>query len=89
MAKMTPSRGYAAEMGTAFVVSFASAYGLPVSTTHSIVCLGIDLLCPNRTVDQALGRSHQYIILCCMECESSVSLLHLTLGFGQAGRHGG
>lgn len=37
MAKITPSRGYCAEMATALTVSMASVYGLPVSTTHCIV----------------------------------------------------
>jgi len=36
MAVMTPSRGYAAELSTSLVVSLASAYGMPISTTHTI-----------------------------------------------------
>lgn len=37
MAKMTPSRGYSAEMGTALTIAIATIYGLPVSTTQAIV----------------------------------------------------
>lgn len=37
MAKMTPSRGYCAELATALTVSIASVYGLPISSTHCIV----------------------------------------------------
>ncbi|KAG2484956.1 hypothetical protein HYH03_016254 [Edaphochlamys debaryana] len=36
LAKMTPSRGYCAEIATSFAVSLASVYGLPVSTTQCI-----------------------------------------------------
>ncbi|KAG2495910.1 hypothetical protein HYH03_006147 [Edaphochlamys debaryana] len=36
LAKMTPSRGYSAEIATSFAVSLASVYGLPVSTTQCI-----------------------------------------------------
>ncbi|KXZ41101.1 hypothetical protein GPECTOR_797g20 [Gonium pectorale] len=36
IAKMTPSRGYCAELATAFTVSLASVYGLPISTTQCI-----------------------------------------------------
>ncbi|KAG1662841.1 hypothetical protein FOA52_010632 [Chlamydomonas sp. UWO 241] len=37
MAKISPSRGYCAELAVALTVSCASAIGLPVSTTHCIV----------------------------------------------------
>lgn len=37
MIKMTPSRGYCAELATALTVVVASSFGLPVSTTHCIV----------------------------------------------------
>lgn len=33
---ITPSRGFAAELSGALVVSFASGYGIPVSSTHCI-----------------------------------------------------
>ncbi|GIL62137.1 hypothetical protein Vafri_16409 [Volvox africanus] len=36
LAKMTPSRGYCAELATSFTVSLASVYGLPISTTQCI-----------------------------------------------------
>lgn len=35
--KLTPSRGYSAELATGLTISLASAYGLPVSTTQIIV----------------------------------------------------
>ena len=43
--KLTPSRGFAAELATASTVVTASAFGLPVSTTHTLVgaVLGIGL----------------------------------------------
>lgn len=43
--ELTPSRGFAAEMSTATLVVGASAIGLPVSTTHTLVgaVLGIGL----------------------------------------------
>ncbi|KAH8620857.1 putative phosphate repressible phosphate permease [Trypanosoma vivax] len=34
--RITPSRGFAAELSAALVVSLASAYGIPVSSTHCI-----------------------------------------------------
>lgn len=37
MAKMTPSRGFCAELATSFVIVIASCYGLPVSSTQIIV----------------------------------------------------
>lgn len=37
LCKLTPSRGYCAELATALTVSFASVYGIPISTTHCIV----------------------------------------------------
>ncbi|GFR48394.1 hypothetical protein Agub_g10288 [Astrephomene gubernaculifera] len=36
LAKMTPSRGYSAEIATSFTVALASVYGLPISTTQCI-----------------------------------------------------
>ena len=43
--ELTPSRGFAAELATATTVVSASALGLPISTTHTLVgaVLGIGL----------------------------------------------
>lgn len=43
--ELTPSRGFAAELGAATTVVVASYYGLPVSTTHTLVgaVLGVGL----------------------------------------------
>src|SRR5690554_1308340 len=43
--ELTPSRGFAAELATASTVVGATAIGLPVSTTHTLVgaILGIGL----------------------------------------------
>jgi PiT family inorganic phosphate transporter len=43
--QLTPSRGFAAELGAASTVVLASAGGLPVSTTHTLVgaVLGVGL----------------------------------------------
>jgi PiT family inorganic phosphate transporter len=35
--ELTPSRGFAAESGTATTIVLASKLGLPVSTTHTLV----------------------------------------------------
>ena len=43
--ELTPSRGFAAELGAASTVVLASATGIPVSTTHTLVgaVLGVGL----------------------------------------------
>ena len=34
---LTPIRGFSAQFSTAFVVVASSAFGLPISTTHTLV----------------------------------------------------
>jgi len=43
--ELTPSRGFAAELGASFTVVLASGIGLPISTTHTLVgaVLGVGL----------------------------------------------
>ncbi len=43
--ELTPSRGFAATLGAAITIVFASAVGLPISTTHTLVggVLGVGL----------------------------------------------
>ncbi|CAG9467864.1 unnamed protein product [Pedinophyceae sp. YPF-701] len=46
MTKITPSRGFAIELGSAFIVALGSRYGIPLSTTHCQVgaTIGVGLL---------------------------------------------
>ena len=43
--ELTPTRGFAAEIGTALTIIVASKMGLPISTTHALVgaVLGVGL----------------------------------------------
>lgn len=49
--ELTPSRGFAAELGAASTVVLASSWGLPISTTHTLVgaVLGVGFA---RGIDQ-------------------------------------
>jgi len=53
VAKMTPTRGFAAELGAAFIIVIGSKLGLPLSTTHCITgsVVGIGLLERSRGVN--------------------------------------
>lgn len=50
---VTPTRGFAAELATGLVVSFASSYGMPISTTHCITgaIIGVGLVDGVSNVD--------------------------------------
>ena len=43
--ELTPSRGFSAEFGAALTIVIASRFGLPISTTHTLVgaVLGVGL----------------------------------------------
>ena len=53
IAKLTPSRGFAVELGAAFIIVIGSRLGLPLSTTHCMVgsTIGIGLLEDHRGVN--------------------------------------
>uniref|UniRef100_A0A0A9YWL0 Phosphate-repressible phosphate permease n=1 Tax=Lygus hesperus TaxID=30085 RepID=A0A0A9YWL0_LYGHE len=46
LAVITPARGFSAELSTALVVSFATIYGIPISSTHCITgaVIGISIM---------------------------------------------
>ncbi|EED35480.1 phosphate transporter [Luminiphilus syltensis NOR5-1B] len=57
--ELTPSRGFAAELGAAATVVFASGTGLPISTTHTLVgaVLGVGFARGIAAVDLRIIRS--------------------------------
>ena len=56
---LTPSRGFAAEFGTAFTVLAASKFGLPISTTHALVgaVMGVGLVSGIRSLNFSIFKS--------------------------------
>ncbi len=46
MAKLSPTRGFAAELATAMVIMICAQYGLPTSSSHCITggIIGVGLL---------------------------------------------
>ena len=54
--ELTPSRGFAAELGAAATVVMASTWGLPVSTTHTLVgaVLGVGLAQKVRSINTSM-----------------------------------
>lgn len=56
---LTPSRGFAAEFGTAFTVLLASKFGLPISTTHALVgaVMGVGLVSGMRSLNFTVFKS--------------------------------
>lgn len=46
LAVITPARGFSAELSTALVVSFATMFGIPISSTHCITgaVIGISMM---------------------------------------------
>lgn len=45
LTELTPSRGFAAELGAATTIVFASRLGLPISTTHTLVGAVLGVAC--------------------------------------------
>jgi sodium-dependent phosphate transporter len=50
MAKLTPSRGFAAELSTSLVILVASQYGLPTSSSQCITGGIIGVSAPEMTI---------------------------------------
>ena len=60
--ELTPTRGYAAEFATATTIVIASRFGLPVSTTHTLVgaVLGVGLARGDQRARLSGDRNHRF-----------------------------
>lgn len=72
---MSPGEGFAANLSTGLLVVFASAYGLPVSTTHVSVgsLFGIGLLTSKANVRVVLGIVLAWVIT--LPCAAIISAI--------------
>lgn len=62
LTELTPSRGFSAEFGAAMTIVFASGWGMPISTTHTLVGAVLGVACARGIGALNLGMTRDILI---------------------------